>query len=217
MGHKKGVSHKSDRKILDVLFKAGGRLPRAELVRLSGLDERTITSRMKKLQLDGTVARLREPIHGNYVSYLIPWGKAERAYFYTYGMHSEAYSRLEEGYIRFLGKFGDVEQIRRPNGALKLTIHFSDRSIVNLSKIVDTFVAKYRWVNERPYTKVLSNGLLWLDGLLCEDCLSRRHNFPRAIRADPNSGQLTCPECGREYGLTPPTTSIWPSSRPTQA
>jgi len=206
LGHPKGVSHKSDRRILDVLLNAGDRVSWGEIVRRTGLDERTVSRRLTILKNVGTVVRIREPRHGNYVSYLLPWKETERAYYYAHGRHSEIYSQMEANFTRFLSMLGPVERTTSSTGKVKLVLQLPIRRLADLTHRLEPFVAGHEWANSRPYSEVVKKGIVWLDGMLCEDCIDRLGRFPRPKLADPIAGHYTCPECGREYDeLEPPT------------
>jgi len=202
MPHPKGISHKSDRKILAALLTNKAGLSWSDLKKLTGLDEDTISRRLKVLTQKGLV--IRKPLkgkRGRQGLYYIPWSKYEQAYYYVYKKPSEWFINFQNDVVTFLNKFSGIKKVSiSEDMKIKIELRADPALRLLISKDFQEFLNKYEWIQELPSDKeVIIKYIQYKEGRLCPECL--KTHFPKPIIFAPASEDFekVCPECGRVF------------------
>lgn len=195
MPHYKGVSHKSDRKILTALLTNKSGLCFSELVSQTGLDKDTVSRRLKFLTKENRLIRI--PLkgkRGHHVLYQIPWNKFEQTYFYVYKKPSEQFTNLQKDIETFVSEFGEIKEMSISQD-MKVTIKLKNPEIkILISEEFHEFFDKYPWVGELPINiNMIEIYLNYIQGMLCPECF-KNHLLNRIVLIE--EYQYTCPVCG---------------------
>lgn len=201
MPHYKGVSHKSDRKILATLLENKRGLSWTELLDKCKLNKDTLAKRLKILAQNGKIIRRTCKAK----RYYVPWSMYEQNYYYVYNKYSPNFFRIKDQITEFLkSNFGEIEEVSVSKD-MKITIKLGSLSGISIMARNDfqSFMNEYPWIKDLPSdADVIGNFIRWYKGELCLECLKIRRIFPTPLR-ELDSGEYVCPNCGLSYSQPP--------------
>jgi len=198
MPHPKGVSHKSDKKILETLLINKAGLSWSDLKNHIGLDKNTLSNRLKILSLPQGFLIRKHPKgkHGHHILYLIPWSKYEQAYYYVYKKPSEEILRFKKDIETWFSKSAPIKEVSISKD-MKITIKLNPRISalvrIHFSEDFQKFLNTYEWIKDSD-APVMAKYLQYKEGNLCPECL--KTHFPKPIILVPDGSEKVCPECG---------------------
>jgi predicted transcriptional regulator len=159
MPHLKGVSHKSDRKILEALLTNRAGLCTSNLIDYTRLDKDTVSRRLKILTQKGLLIRTSlKGKHGHHILYYVPWSKCEHVYYYVYKRPSEWGLNFQNDVATFLSKYFGIKKVSISQD-MKIKIELLNDPILWLlvSEEFQKFLNEYEWIKELPSDKEVIN------------------------------------------------------------
>jgi DNA-binding HxlR family transcriptional regulator len=199
--HCKGVSYKSDNKILRELLE-NERLSNFELLEKTGLNKDTLSKRLDILEKEGQVARRVLKKHGHYVQYSIPWFKRDQIHYKLYGTLPDWANEL----MTTLAKTFSASKVSiTPDMKINIEVNKFVNISILLSELAKTFENECPWIRNLPFDEAEEQFHFWCQGMLCTDCLKLGPVKP--LIEDQETNENICPQCGRVYGI-PPIPSI---------